>query len=214
MTARHYFSNEHLSMHSKVEQCTARPDGDFEIILDGTLFHPQGGGQPSDAGYIAGVKVNRVFQSGDMIIHLTDQPVNVGVAFIEVFPDVRHLHTQLHSAGHLIGCYGELAGLQAIKGHHWPGEARVVFESKDASNTEADTALLAAEIEQQINAWVAANLPRKTSLADGQRQIGFGDLPAHACGGTHVMATAQIGKIKITRVKEKKGQLSVHYDLA
>lgn len=208
MTERLYFNTEDLSMTTTVRLCTPTQDGEFEIMLDATLFHPQGGGQPSDTGTIAGIKVNRVFQTGDMTVHLTSQPVSVGPAFIEVFPEARNLHTQLHSAGHLIGSYGELAGLRAIKGHHWPGEARVVFESENATSS-----LLADEMEQQINTWIAANMPRHTSQEGGQRKIGFGHLPAHACGGTHVVSTGQIGKIKITKLKEKKGQLSVHYEL-
>jgi len=209
MTERLYFHSDELSMNTKVRLCTPDQEGNFEIILDATLFHPQGGGQASDTGTISGIKVNRVFQTGDVIVHLTNEPVDVGPALIEVFPDARNLHTQLHSAGHLIGSYGEQAGLKAIKGHHWPGEARVVFESEDTTS-----ALLAEEIEQQINAWVAADMPRHTSLEAGQRKIGFGNLPAHPCGGTHVVSTGQIGKIKITKLKEKKGQLSVHYELA
>ena len=208
MTKRLYFNTDDLSMTTNVHQCTPTQDGEFEIMLDATLFHPQGGGQASDTGTISGIKVNRVLQTGDTIVHLTSQPVNAGPAFIEVFAEARKLHTQLHSAGHLIGSYGELAGLRAIKGHHWPGEARVVFESENAAS-----AMLAEEIEQQINNWVASDMPRHTSEEAGQRKIGFGHLPAHACGGTHVVSTGQIGKIKVTKLKEKKGQVSVHYEL-
>ncbi|MFZ3003262.1 MAG: alanyl-tRNA editing protein [Undibacterium umbellatum] len=208
MTKRLYFNTEDLSMTTTVHLCTPTQDGEFEIMLDATLFHPQGGGQASDTGTIAGIKVTRVLQTGDTIVHLTSQPVNVGPAFIEVFAEARKLNTQLHSAGHLIGSYGELAGLRAIKGHHWPGEARVVFESENAAS-----AMLAEEIEQQINTWIATNMPRHTSLEAGQRKIAFGHLPAHACGGTHVVSTGQIGKIKVTKLKEKKGQVSVHYEL-
>lgn len=43
--------------------------------------------------------------------------------------------------------------------------------------------------------------------------ITWGDLPAYACGGTHVPLTSDVGEVQITRVKEKKGQLSVQYEL-
>ncbi|MFZ6733688.1 alanyl-tRNA editing protein [Undibacterium sp. Ji42W] len=208
MTERHYFKSDELSLHTEVQLCTPTQEGEYEIILAATVFHPQGGGQPSDVGCIAGVKVKRVFQTGEQIIHLTGHPVTVGSALIEVCPETRRLHTQLHSAGHLIGCYGELAGWRPVKAHHWPGEARVVFE-----NGGATSALPADELAQQIQSWITADLPRHTSLQAGQRQIGFGHLPAHSCGGTHALSTGQIGHVNITRIKEKKGQLSVHYAL-
>ena len=45
------------------------------------------------------------------------------------------------------------------------------------------------------------------------RQIGFGDLPAYGCGGTHVATLGELGAIAITGVKMKKGQLIVKYAL-
>ena len=43
--------------------------------------------------------------------------------------------------------------------------------------------------------------------------VTWGDLPVYACGGTHVRSTGEVGQIVITRVKEKKGELSVQYEL-
>jgi len=41
----------------------------------------------------------------------------------------------------------------------------------------------------------------------------FGDQPMHGCGGTHVSSAGQIGRIRILKIKEKKGQLSIQYDI-
>lgn len=45
------------------------------------------------------------------------------------------------------------------------------------------------------------------------RQVGFGELPAYGCGGTHVATLAEIGAVSVTGVKMKKGQLIVQYEL-
>ncbi|RTG33316.1 alanyl-tRNA editing protein, partial [Serratia marcescens] len=45
------------------------------------------------------------------------------------------------------------------------------------------------------------------------RQVGFGELPAYGCGGTHVAALGEVGAIAITGLKMKKGQLNVQYEL-
>lgn len=208
MTVRHYLSSDDLSITSKVIRCTPTEDGKFEIVLSSTVFHPQGGGQPSDQGTIAGATVLRVTQAGDEVVHVCDRAVELGDAQIDVSPEVRTQHARLHSAGHLIGFCGEQFGWHAVKGHHWPGEARVIFEP-DAGATE----MTGEVIELEANAHVAANLQRNTTQDGDKRSIGFGPLPAYSCGGTHVRWTAEIGKIAITKVKEKKGQLWVHYDL-
>ena len=50
-------------------------------------------------------------------------------------------------------------------------------------------------------------------LEDGIREVGFGELPAYACGGTHVQALGELGQVTILAVAEKKGTLSVRYSL-
>ncbi|MCY1245641.1 hypothetical protein D9M72_588050 [compost metagenome] len=141
-------------------------------------------------------------------MHVCDRAVELGEAHIEVSSEVRSIHARLHSAGHLIGFCGEQFGWHAVKGHHWPGEARVIFES-DANAVEVN----GTAIELEANAHVAAGLCRNTTLDGDKRFIGFGPLPAYSCGGTHVASTADIGRITISKVKEKKGQMWVYYDL-
>ncbi|WP_241024796.1 alanyl-tRNA editing protein [Paraburkholderia sp. Ac-20340] len=195
-------------MNAQVLSCSRTEDGRFEVVLAATLFHPQGGGQPSDQGTIGDASVLRVSQVEDQVIHVCDRDVPLGEARIDVSSAARSLHARLHSAGHLIGFCGEEFGWRAVKGHHWPGEARVIFEH------DVDPREMTGEIiEQQANAHVAAGLSRNMTLDGDKRSIGFGSLPAYSCGGTHVGSTAEIGKIKISKVKEKKGQVWVYYDL-
>ena len=64
-----------------------------------------------------------------------------------------------------------------------------------------------------ISAWQLADLPRRVSVEGELRRVGFGDLPAYPCGGTHVARLSDIGEVKISDVKMKKGQMLVHYTL-
>lgn len=208
MTQRLYMTDDRLAMDTRVLRCTQREDGLFDVVLSATLFHPQGGGQLSDRGTIDGVGVAKVVGLEDEVVHVCEQALPLGDAHIEVCAATRALHARLHSAGHLIGYCGEALGWHAVKGHHWPGEARVVFESaQDARVFDAQG------IEILANAHVGEDLPRRTALQGTMRTIGFGDLPPHGCGGTHVASSSAIGRIRILKVKEKKGQVSVHYDL-
>jgi alanyl-tRNA synthetase len=208
MTQRHYLTSDDLSMSGQVVSCSSTDDGQFEVVLAATLFHPQGGGQPSDRGTIGDANVLRVSQVEDQIVHLCDREVPLGDAHIDVSSAARSLHARLHSAGHLIGFCGEQFGWRAVKGHHWPGEARVVFEP------DADPMEMTGDVmEQQVNALIDAGLGRNMMLDGDKRSVGFGSLPAYSCGGTHVVSTAKIGKVTISKVKEKKGQVWVYYDL-
>ncbi len=65
----------------------------------------------------------------------------------------------------------------------------------------------------QVSAWQQQDLPRRITFANGLRAVGFGDLPAYPCGGTHVASLAALGNIVISQLKMKKGQMIVSYNL-
>ena len=208
MTKLRYYDSDELTMNAQVLDCSPADDGKFRVTLAETLFHPQGGGQLSDQGTIAGVKVERVIHEGDKVIHITEKEVAIGDALIEVSPEIRMLHARLHSAGHLISGVVEQMGWYASKGHHWPGEGRVVFEPRDNPQP-----LTVESVEQTVNQLIADDVPRHLAEKDGIRSVCFGDQPMHGCGGTHVSSAGQIGHIRILKIKEKKGQLSIQYDI-
>ncbi|CAG9233063.1 Ser-tRNA(Ala) deacylase AlaX [Paraburkholderia tropica] len=206
MTQRLYLHSDDLHMDSVALRCTRTDEGHYQVVLSATLFHPQGGGQPSDIGTIGAANVLRALLEGDEVIHICDAEVPLGSVPLRVDAEARDLHTRLHSAGHLLGYCGEQLGWKPVKAHHWPGEARVVFESHSAAPPFS-----AEFIEQHANAQVADDLPRHSQFEGAVRKIGFGAQPAYPCGGTHVDSSARVGKIVVSKVKEKKGQLSVHY---
>ena len=208
MTERLYMTDDRLTMETSVLRCAQRDDGLFDVVLSATLFHPQGGGQLSDRGSIAGVDVAKVTTLEDEVVHVCEKAVPLGTVRIEICPATRSLHARLHSAGHLLAYCGDALGWHAVKGHHWPGEARVAFERGD------DARLFdAQEMETLANEHVGADLPRRTAMDGPTRTVGFGDLPPQGCGGTHVASSIAVGRIRVLKVKEKKGQVSVHYDL-
>ncbi|MCW3479701.1 alanyl-tRNA editing protein [Neisseriaceae bacterium JH1-16] len=207
MTERLYFRSDETVATACVTRCVEE-NGQWIAILDRTLFHPQGGGQPGDTGWIATSRVLQALQDGDEIRHLIDAPVATGDAVIRVDAERRSLHTRLHSAGHLIGYVVQTLGHRPVKAHHWPGESKVSFQTEPGvALPDADA--LAASLAKLI----AAGMPRVAELNDGVRTVGFGQLPAYPCGGTHVARLSDIGTVRITAIKEKKGQLTVSYDV-
>ena len=209
MTEKSYYTSDAVSGEAQVLCCEANSDGLYEVELDVTLFHPQGGGQPADSGTINGIPLMRLENRGDKVIHFLGQPVTQERVKLEVNASLRKLHSRWHSAGHLIGYAGEQHGWRPVKAHHWPGEGKITFNA-----TEGALAPEACALSEKIAAWIAADLPRLVTFDNALRQVRFGDLPVYGCGGTHVVSLAELGEVKLTSLKVKKGQLIVAYQLA
>lgn len=64
MTERRYYYSDELQGQAQVLSCAPAEAGAYAVELDATLFHPQGGGQPSDVGTLDNVAVVRVQQQG------------------------------------------------------------------------------------------------------------------------------------------------------
>lgn len=207
MTLRLFFHSDDLKANVEVLDCTPQ-ENEFAVVLRATLFHPQGGGQPSDTGWIGESQVSRVVQEPERIIHFVDRPVPLGMTVIRIDEQRRRFNTRMHSAGHLIGHFIQAQGWTPIKAHHWPDEGRVQFKPGDAAQ-ELDV----AAVQQALDQWIADDLPRLTSLREGAREISFGDLPAYGCGGTHVRSLKELGTVTISSLSQKKGTLSVHYSV-
>lgn len=206
MTERLYYTSDATECLARVVNCLSEADGRFAIELDRTLFHPQGGGQPADRGWIADLAVEGVVSRGDSVAHIVSQPLPPGEVTIRIDAESRRLHARLHSAGHVLAQAGEQSGWQPMKGHHWPGESRIIFAVGANGGLPEASALL-----EKVAAWQAENLPLQVAFADGLRQVGFGDMQSYPCGGTHVASLSELGKIVINQVKMKKGQIIVSY---
>ncbi|VVO32635.1 alanyl-tRNA editing protein [Pseudomonas fluorescens] len=207
MTLRLFFHSDDLKANVEVLECTLC-ENECAVVLRATLFHPQGGGQPFDTGWIGESQVLRVTQEPDRIVHYVSHPVSPGMVQIQVNEQRRQFNSRMHSAGHLIGHFAETFGWTPIKAHHWPGEGRVSFKPGETPR-EFDV----ETVQNGLNQWIADDLPRLISLREGSREIGFGELPAYGCGGTHVRRLQELGTVKITSLSQRKGTLSVHYSV-
>lgn len=207
MTLRLFFHNDDLQANVEVLECTPHESG-FAVTLSATIFHPQGGGQPCDTGWIGQSQVLRVVQEAERIVHYATLPVELGMIQIHVDEQRRRFNTRMHSAGHLIGHFAETLGWIPIKAHHWPGEGRVSFKpGANPREFDADT------VQNALDQWIAADLPRRLSQDERTREVGFGELPAYGCGGTHVQHLQELGAVNIASLSQKKGTLCVHYSV-
>ena len=209
MTELLYLFDDSTECTANVLSCLPTGDGLYAVTLDRTIFHPQGGGQPSDIGTINNVSVVKVVHTPEAVLHLTDHEV-AGEVVLKVNSEKRYLHSRLHSAGHIIGLVGDQLSWHATRGNHFPGEARVIFEPQDPASVELVDCV---QFQAQVNQIVTQAFARVLTENNGIRTVTWGNLPAYPCGGTHVKTLNEIGQVEIKKIKLKKGQITVSYAL-
>jgi alanyl-tRNA synthetase len=188
------------------------------VILDRTLFYPEGGGQLGDQGVIGNVNVVDTRIENEVIIHLTDEPVKVGSIEGEVNWHRRRQLMDHHTAVHIVGG----SARQLLGPHIWQagsnkGEryARIDLThynrlSRDDLNNIEDHAneIIAANpiIEKKILSRAEADVQFGFELYQGGppkksmiRIIKIGDHDVQACGGTHHDKAGEVGELRIIR---------------
>ncbi|CAG5153678.1 uncharacterized protein ALTATR162_LOCUS3282 [Alternaria atra] len=173
-----------LSSLSPETQSLFKPPPETEpyvVTTPSTIFHAQGGGQPSDTGTIsagsATFHVHQVRKVDPAILHMgvfasSDKKFEgEGVdAEQQIDAEKRRLHSRIHTAGHVIGlavAYLKSSGSVAPdvvdgKASHYPGAAFVEFLGLIPSDKKA-------EIQARVDDMVAADMDVKIHFWDEER---------------------------------------------
>jgi misacylated tRNA(Ala) deacylase len=207
------------------------------IVLDRSVFYPEGGGQPGDRGSLLladGRSINiidtRKNTAGELL-HIPAQgttlPAATSVVTASIDWDYRYRHMRTHTCLHL---------LCALIPHPVTGGS--ISQEKGRLDFDMAETIDKAILEAALNALVAADhavgyrwitdaemhanmeLVRTMSVKppmdqDRVRLIDIAGVDLQPCGGTHVARTAEIGKVRIGKV-EKKGKqnrrIAIHID--
>ena len=103
MTRKLYdFDSHRRDFSATVLRCD--PAGErYAVVLDQTVFFPEGGGQPADTGVLGGAHVLDVQLLLDVIVHYTDVPLTPGTLVRgEIDWPQRFRRMQGHSGEHII----------------------------------------------------------------------------------------------------------------
>ncbi len=205
------------------------PDHDdlVGVVLDRTHFYPEGGGQPTDRGFLfvreQAVPVRDVQDWGDLVVHYvdTDQEIKHGERVRgQIDWGRRQALTKNHTATHIIGG----AARSVLGSHVWQSGAQKGTERSrlDVTHYRRIDDEELREIETLANLMVLEGRPvEKTFLdrVDAEQKYGFvlnqGGVPAsdsirvvripefdvQACGGTHVGSTGELGLVKVFRTE-------------
>ena len=121
MTERLYYSHTSSSpFNAEIKEIRPCEDGKSAVLLDKSVFYPEGGGQPGDRGTINGVPLAEVREKDGEILHLVDgeRCLKPGPAALVLDAVRRRDFTVQHSGQHLLsGTMLRLTGRPTVSMH-------------------------------------------------------------------------------------------------
>ena len=199
---------------------------DSSIILSGTPFYAESGGQVGDTGRLItengeAYRIVDTVKQGETIVHLhkpdDTHPLSPGTpvtACIDV--DRRRAIMRNHTATHLLH-----AALRKVLGAHVHQTGSLVAPDRlrfDFSHFSAVTREELDQIERQVNEriwddlqvdWFETDLDRAKQMgamalfdekySERVRVVKIGEMSLELCGGTHLRATGKIGSFRLVR---------------
>ena len=205
----------------------AEPDGrgGGKLALDGTVFYPEGGGQPADHGTLTlpdgtRLTVTDVHEQGGVIWHRVDALPDTAAPRTAVTGRIdwawRFDKMQQHTGEHILsGILHQMFGAENV-GFHIGSDAVRMDTSVPISAEGLREAELAANRIVWQNLPVLITYPTREELArmtyrskkeiEGQvRIVTIPGADVCACCGTHTAATGAVGQIKILAAENYKG---------
>ena len=224
-TEKLYYQDAYLREFSaQILRKTPLPEGKFAVVLDRTVFYPEGGGQPCDLGTLNGVPVVDVRTVNEEIVHTADGDPGDGTVVGRLDWQRRFDHMQQHSGEHILSGI-LLADYQAENvGFHLTAASCQIDVTLPSLTPEQ-----AATIEDAVNAVIFANLPvtgqfvEQADLAayslrkePGKefsqiRLVSVEACDCCPCGGTHVARTGDVGLLKLRGWEKRKNNIRLDF---
>ncbi len=197
------------------------------IELDRTIFYPMGGGQAGDTGTLLrasgepiAIADTRKGDAIDQVLHLPApgmaRPEPGETLTLEIDWRRRHALMRLHTALHVMSC---VVVAPVTGGNISPDKARLDFDIDmsllDAAKIERETNALIARAVDTHTVWISdAELDARPELvktmsvqpprgAGRVRLLSIPGIDLQPCGGTHVANTAEIGAIRVLRIRSE-----------
>lgn len=197
------------------------------IELDRTIFYPMGGGQSGDAGVLLRASGERIAiadtRKGDAIdsvLHIVGPslpPPEPGETLtLEIDWQRRYALMRLHTALHVMSC---VVVAPVTGGNISPDKARLDFDIDmsllDADKIEHETNALIARGAETETVWITEEeldaRPELVKTMSVQPPRGGGrvrllripGIDLQPCGGTHVKNIAEIGAIRVLKIRSE-----------
>jgi misacylated tRNA(Ala) deacylase len=200
---------------------------DGAIELDRTIFYPTGGGQLGDAGALLRATGERIAivdtrkgDATDRVLHIVapemPRPTLGETLTLEIDWPRRYSLMRLHTALHVMSC---VVVAPVTGGNIAPEKARLDFDIDmsllDAGRIERETNALIARGVETETVWISdeeldarPELVKTMSVqpprgAGRVRLLRIPDIDLQPCGGTHVRNIAEIGGIRVQKIRSE-----------
>ncbi|MFA6507327.1 MAG: alanyl-tRNA editing protein [Treponemataceae bacterium] len=199
------------------------------LILDSTLFYPEGGGQPGDRGTINGVAVTEVIEQEDgTVLHYVEGPgadtIGLGKAELRVDAVRRRYFATQHTAQHLLSAtILRLFGKPTLSMRLGDDYCTIDVDAAELSAADLAAAEDAVFTVIEEDYPVITHLCPPENLADFPlrkrpptdesviRVIEIDGYDYSPCCGTHLPSTGRIGTLKIIGGEKYKGMTRVSF---
>ena len=199
-----------------VVSCTKTKKG-YAVVLDDTLFYPEGGGQLCDLGTLNGIEVCDVQRTGETIVHTIASPVEPGERVHGILDaQRRNDNTEAHTGEHIVsGIVHTMFGYDNVGFHMGdvitvdfdgdltPRDVRMVEERANAVIREDRSIIVTYPSPKAL---ATMTYRSKKELSGVVRIVEVAGVDVCACCGTHTHSTGGVGLIKIlTASRHKNG---------
>ena len=196
------------------------------VLLEDTVFYPEGGGQPCDLGMVNGVAVVEVQKREGGIRHYLAAALPVGPASLQLDWIRRFDHMQQHTGQHLLTAVAQDQFKWGTTAFHLGGTVcDIELDAPSISPAEMERLeeAVAAEIRarREITArWVSpeaygAEAVRSRGLPEGHtgdiRLVQIAGVDLNTCGGTHLHHTGEIEALKLLGTEGIRGGTRLYY---
>ncbi len=222
-----YYENAYMAeFDATVLDCRQDDKGRYFVVLDGTAFFPEQGGQSSDTGIIrdaAGnqVSVRHASIKDGVISHEVDAPLETGTSVHGIIDfDHRFSNMQQHTGEHIFsGLVNSKFGYDNVGFHLSDSEVTM-----DYNGVLTDEDIKEIELKANEAIWrnleVRCEFPTEEELADIDyrskkelsgdiRIVTIPGVDVCACCAPHVDRTGEIGILKVISCQNYKGGVRV-----
>lgn len=216
-----YKDNYLKEFETKVIECID-DNGKIKLVLENTAFYPEGGGQPSDTGYIDDVKVLHVSEKENKIYHEVDEKIEIGKKVkCKIDFEKRLSNMQNHTAEHIVsGLICQKYNATNVGFHIGKDFTTMDFNIEISEKDLREVEKLANEavyknievIEKIYSPEEVKNIVyrSKKELKEDVRLVKIGEYDICACCGVHVSQTGEIGIIKLLKVEKYKTGVRIY----
>lgn len=217
MTKKLFYEDSHQAECTGTVLACEEKNGHYEVVLDQTVFFPEGGGQYADTGMLGAARVLDVHEKNGQILHWTDRALTVGETVNgQIDWEERFEKMQQHSGEHIVsGIVHERYGYNNVGFHLGSDYCTMDFDGPITKEELKEVERLANEAVYK-NLEIVVSYPTKEELKgleyrskieiDGQvRIVTVPGYDVCACCAPHVKYTGEIGIIKLVNMMNYKG---------